>query len=186
MEDKEIVELFFKRDQSAIDKTQEKYGDYCLAIAINILSNRQDAEECVNDALMNLWNSVPPVRPDSLQAFLGALTRCAGLKKWRDGRALKRGGGETAAALEELGECVASAGLPEREVEARELGRAVNDFVMTLKKVERNVFICRYWFMKPVGEISRQFGFSQSKVKSMLQRTRGKLRDFLIKEGMYD
>ncbi len=186
MEDERIVELLFARDQSALAEVERKYGGWCRAVAGNILTDPEDAKECVNDALMNLWRSVPPERPKSLKAFLGSLTRCAGLKRYRDSRAEKRGGGETALALEELSECVPSGSTPEREAEARELGRAVNDFVMSLKTDERNVFISRYWYLQPVGAISRRFGFSESKVKSMLHRTRKKLKERLIREGIYD
>lgn len=186
MEDEEIIGLYFARSQSAIAETSKKYGRYCYSIAYNILSNHQDAEECVNDALMNTWKSIPPQRPVKLRAFVGELTRCAGLKKWRDAHAGKRGGGEVALALEELDECVSSGHMPEQEVEAEELGDAVNTFVMSLGATERSVFICRYWYMKSIRDIAAQFEFSESKVKSMLSRTRSKLKNYLIKEKIYD
>lgn len=186
MEDREIVGLFLARDQTAIAETAEKYGGYCYAIAFNILSNRQDAEECVSDALMGLWNSIPPQRPVVLSAFVGTLARRASLKKWRSNRAAKRGGGETAIALDELGDVLSDDCDPGRVLDERELSLAIHAFLLTLRAAERNVFLSRYWYIKPIGEIARQCGFTEAKVRSMLHRTRKKLKDYLIKEDLYD
>ena len=184
MDDGMIVELFFARDHSAIDETAKKYGRFARSIAQNILPSPQDAEECVNDALYNMWNSIPPERPVALKAFFASLTRCACLKKQRELRAGKRGGGETALALDELEDCVPSGSAPDREVEAKELARAVGAFVRTLGGAERNIFICRYWYIMPVGAIARRYGYSVSRVKSTLFRTRKKLREYLVREEL--
>lgn len=186
MEDREIIDLFWARDQAALAETAEKYGGYCYAIAFRILSDRQDAEECVNDALMGLWNSIPPQRPAVLSAFVGTLVRRASLRKWRSDRAAKRGGGETALALEELGDVLSDGRDPDRELDERELSRAIHAFLRSLRAAERNVFLSRYWYIRSIGEIARQYGFTEAKVRSMLYRTRKKLKNYLIKECGYE
>lgn len=186
MEDREIVDLFWARDQAALAETAEKYGKYCYTIAFNILSDRRDAEECVSDALMGLWNSIPPHRPAVLAAFVGTVVRRASLRKWRSNRAAKRGGGETALALDELGDILPDGRDPDRVLDERELKCAVHAFLLKLKATERNVFLSRYWYVRPINEIARRYGFSEAKVRSMLHRTRKKLKDYLIKEGLYE
>lgn len=186
MEDREIIALYNKRDERAVEETQRKYGRFCLSIARSILGSDEDAEESVNDACMNAWNSIPPHVPEVLPAFLGRLTRCASLKKWRDARAQKRGGGQTALVYEELSECVPGRETVESRVEAKELAGLINDFAAALPDAERMVFVRRYWYFDSVEDIARRFGFSVSKVKSMLFRGRNKLRSKLEKEGVFN
>lgn len=186
MEDKQIVDLYLARSENAITETASKYRRYCYAIAYNILANCGDAEECVNDTYLGAWNSIPPCQPAILSTFLGKITRRLAIKKWQKEHAAKRGGGEIVIALEELEECIPAGQNIEQEIETAELGKKINEFVMSLPLTERNVFICRYWYMDAISEICQQFGFSQSKVKSMLQRTRNKLQVYLEKEGVYD
>lgn len=183
MEDCQIVSLYWERNEQAIQATAAKYGRYCYAISYNIISNREDAEECVNDTYMTAWEIIPPHRPSVLATFLGKITRRISLNKWRDQNRGKRGGGEVPLALDELSECVPSADTTERSVELRALTQAINCFLDTLPEVERDVFVCRYWFLASVAEIGSKFGISDSKAKSMLFRTRGKLRHYLMKEG---
>lgn len=183
MEDFEIVDLYWARSEDAVRQTAEKYGRYCRAIAYRILSNREDAQESVNDTYLAAWNAMPPHRPAALQMFLGKITRRLSLKKWRDQTRQKRGGGQTALVLEELSESVpAGTGVEDQILEA-ELVQALNRFLGSLPKTERRVFLRRYWYLDSTGGIGRDFGFSPSKVKSMLHRTRGKLRRFLEEEG---
>ena len=182
MEDARIVELYWARSERAIDETSAKYGKYCYAIAHNILANAEDADESVNDTYLAAWNSIPPHRPAILSTFLGKIARRISIDKWRARSAEKRGGGELALALDELSECVPSDTNVEQIVEAEELGKAIDRFVMALPIMERRVFICRYWYLDPVASICHQFGFSQSKVKVMLHRTRKSLRSYLEKE----
>ncbi|MCE5235356.1 MAG: RNA polymerase sigma factor [Clostridiaceae bacterium] len=184
MEDGDIVALYWARSESAIFETAAKYGGYCRAIAYNILFNAEDAEESVNDAYMAAWNSMPPHRPSILSAFLGKLTRRIAIDRWRRRGAEKRGGGEMAFALDELAECIPSGHDVEREILSAELEEAVRAFVKTLPGTERWVFIGRYWFLKPISELGGKFGFCESKVKSMLYRTRKKLMLYLRKEGV--
>ena len=176
MEDVHIIELFWARSETAIGATSAKYGKYCYTIAYNILANAEDADESVNDTYLNAWNSIPPHRPSNLATFLGKITRRIAIDKWRSRSAEKRGGGEIPLALDELSDCIPAKSSVEQEVETEELEQGMNDFVMALPITERRVFICRYWYLDSISSISQQFGFSQSKVKVMLHRTRKDLR----------
>lgn len=184
MEDKQIVALYLQRKERAIDETAAKYGNYCFSIAHNILDNYEDAEETVSDTYVGAWNAIPPHRPMNLGTFLGKITRRLAIKRWRANRTQKRGGGEMALALEELAGCIPSEQNPERDMELADLSRALNRFLTDLPQTERSVFICRYWYLEPIQTIARRNGFSQSKVKSMLSRTRKKLQTHLEKEGI--
>lgn len=184
MEDNRIIELYWERSENAISETSEKYGKYCYAIAYNILSNAEDADESVNDTYLDAWNTMPPHRPTILSTFLGKITRRIAIDKWRGRTARKRGRGETALALDELADCVPSSHDVEREVEEHELVNTLNAFLSKLPLYERDVFICRYYFLLPISEISGKFNYSQSKTKSMLSRTRKKLLAYFEKEGL--
>ena len=182
MEDQGIVELFFDRSEQAIVETDKKYGGYCYTIAYNILASREDSEESVSDTYFSAWNTIPPRKPTLLQAFLGKITRHISIDRWRKQSAQKRGGKEMILALEELGECLDTRGM-EAEITSRELTRVLNGFLASLSETERNVFLCRYWYMDTIETIAKITRFSQSKVTSMLHRTRGKLRKKLEEEG---
>lgn len=183
MEDNRIVNLYWVRSEDAIAETSKKYGRYCYAIAYNILSNAEDADESVNDTYLDAWHNMPPHRPSILSAFLGKITRRISIDKWRERTADKRGGGEIVLALDELADCIPSGHSVEHEVEAAVLEKVINDFVMSLPLMERRVFICRYWYLDPISAIAGQFGFSQSKVKMMLHRQRQKLLSILESEA---
>lgn len=184
MEDKQIVELYLRRDERAIDETAKKYGSYCFSIANNILDNYEDTEETVSDTYVAGWHAIPPHRPMNLGTFLGKITRRLAIKRWRANHTLKRGGGEMPLVLEELAGCVPADNDLERELETAELSRILNRFVGQLPKTERTVFVCRYWYLDSIEMIAKRYGFSQSKVKSMLSRTRKKLQTYLEKEGI--
>ena len=169
MEDEQIVALYWARSERAIRESMSKYGAYCQAIACNILSFRSDAEEAVNDTWLGAWNAMPPAQPAILRTFLGKITRRVSLKRLRDLYREKRGGGQVELALEELDECVS--------------GGSTRRFVDGLPQTERRVFLCRYWYLDPITAISQRFGFSESKVKSMLSRSRKKLQAYLRKEN---
>lgn len=183
MDDRSIVELYLGRDEEAIAQTDKKYGRYCYAIAYNILTNPEDAEESVSDAYMTAWNQIPPHRPSVLATFLGKITRNISIDRWRARSADKRGGGEVPLVLEELKECVAGVQNVELEFERKEIMSAYLKFLNALPITERRVFLCRYWYVESIEEIADKFGFSRSKVKTMLHRTRAKLRKQLAKEG---
>ena len=183
MEDNRIVDLYWQRNERAISETAAKYGKYLHSISFQILQNAEDAEECVNDTYNDAWQSMPPHRPSILSTFLGKITRRISIDLWRKNSAEKRGGSEIALALDELEECVAGTDDVETEVERRELQRKLNAFLLRLPRVDRQVFMCRYWYMDSISEIAIQFDYSESKIKSMLYRTRNKLRAMLEKEG---
>ena len=183
MEDHQIIDLYWKRAENAIAETAKKYGTYCRAIAYGILHSHEDAEESVNDTWLGAWNSMPPHRPNILSAFLGRITRRLSIDKWRTLNAGKRGGGQLTLALEELNECIPSGSDPAAAVELQELTAAIDRFLDSLPDLERHVFLCRYWYLHTISAIAERFSFSESKVKSMLHRTRSKLRTYLEKEG---
>lgn len=183
MDDSQIVQLYWDRSESAIAETEAKYGKYCYRIAYNILTNKEDAEESVNDTYLKAWNEIPPKRPAILSTFLGKLTRNLSIDKWRSRNAYKRGGGEIMLALEELEDCVIGTESVEASHLQHELIKAYGRFLDNLPATDRRVFLLRYWNMESVDSIAEKFGFSQSKVKSMLHRTRNKLRLLLIEEG---
>ena len=184
MEDGRIVDLYWARDERALAETESKYGGYCRAIARNILADGEDVRECVNDTWLGAWNAMPQDRPARLGAYLGCITRRIALNRRKAASAVKRGGGQVPLALEELAQCVPASEDVSSRLELKELTAAVNGFVKGLPDTERRVFLCRYWYLDPVADIGARFGFSQSKVKSMLARTRKRLRAYLEKEEL--
>lgn len=184
MEDRQIIDLYWRRSESAISETAVKYGNYLHAIAYNILTSREDAQECVSDTYLAAWNRLPPQRPAILSAFLGKITRYISISRWRRRSADKRGGGEMPIALEELEACVADGMDVEAAYQRKETVAAVNRFLDTLGDEERNIFLRRYWFLDSAQDIAARYGISQSKVSTTLHRTRTKLRGCLEKEGL--
>ena len=184
MEDDAIIQLFWERSERAIEETKIKYGKYCHSIAFNILGNPEDSEECVNDTYLRVWNSIPPNRPQILTAYVGKVTRNLALDRVRARTADRRGGGETALALDELEDCVSGGDQLTRREDSREIISALNGFLETLTADERNVFMRRYWSMEPVADIARRCGMSESRAASMLHRMRGRLKKYLLKEGI--
>lgn len=184
MEDEKIIELYFERNESAISETAEKYGNYLYKIAFNILSDNEDSEESVNDTYMSVWNTIPPEKPNVFSAFLSKITRYISLNRYRAGKAEKRGGGEIDAAFEEIEECVPDKSNIYDEIETKELAEIISDYLKKLPETERKIFVCRYYYLDSLSDISKQFGFSQSKVASMLHRTRKKILSNLKKEGV--
>ena len=183
MNDENIVALFWNRDESAVAEAQKQYGDYCLYIADNVLHDARDAEECVDDALLAAWNSIPPNRPESFRVYLGTLVRNAALDRWRRGNAKKRKQASVSS-LEELQE-LASACDVEQTVGANELSRLITEYLNTLGEIERSVFVRRYWCYESIESICERYGFGKSKVKMMLKRMRDDLAAYLKKEGHY-
>ena len=184
MNDKDIIELFLARNESALTETDRKFRKYCRKTAQNILGNENDADEAVNEAYLGLWNSIPPHIPENLAAYLGKITRNISLKILRSRKSQKHGNGEAEFVFEELEECVKSQQNVEKSIEMNELGCFINKFLEKLPDTERRIFMCRYWYFDSIADISKRFGFSQSKVKSMLMRTRKKLRIMLEKEEL--
>ncbi len=179
MEDSQIIELYNMRNPQAVDETHSKYGQLCYMIADGILHSREDSEECVNDAYMAVWNSIPPQNPVHFSAYLCGIVRNQSLKKYEYSHAKKRNK-NVDIPLEEL-ESV----LPDQtknaveQLESKELAEAISSFLRTLSSDDRNIFLQRYWFFRKVNQIASDFSCSQSKVKSSLFRTRNKLAEFL-------
>ena len=183
MDDIKIVQLYWVRDQNAITETEAKYGNYCTSIAINILGNNEDAEECVNDTYMNTWNSMPPHRPTMLSTFLGKITRNLSFNRYKHNNADKRGGSEISAVLDELSECVSGKNNVEQEIEYKELVKAIDSFLDTLSPEKRSIFVCRYWYTDSISEIAKQFHMRENTVSMTLNRIRLKLKKYLIDGG---
>ena len=182
MEDERIIELYFDRNERALEETQKKYGAYCHTVAAAILADPRDSEECVNDTYLQAWNAIPPARPQYFAAFLAKITRNLALSRYRANHREKRGGGNVTAVLEELEHCLpAPGGDPAEDMVIRE---ALNAFVRTLPAATRDVFLQRYWFMRPIAEIAAAAGMKESRVKMLLLRTRERLREHLAREGI--
>lgn len=184
MDDQQIVELYWRRDEAAIFATETKYGRYCRRIAANILADNQDAEECVNDTWLSAWNSMPPHRPFHLPGFLGKITRSLAVDAVRSHSAQKRGGGTYQMALEELTDCVPTVPGADEVAEDRELVEIINRFLRTLSERDCNIFLRRYWYVDSLENIARRYGLKENTVKTCLFRTRSKLRAYLEKEGI--
>jgi RNA polymerase sigma-70 factor (ECF subfamily) len=183
MQDNKIVDLYFARDEQAIAQTSAKYNTYCMNIAMNILHNREDSEECVNDTLLAAWNSIPPHRPENLSAFLGKLTRNFSINRHKANHAERRGGGEFALSLEELDECIEDPRTLGDDPE--ELGRIISEFLYTQPKEMRQVFVRRYFHSESISDIAEYFDMTESKVKSILHRMRHSLKPYLTEHGIH-
>ncbi len=185
MEDHEIIEHFWERDESAIRETSRKFGSYCRSIANGILKNHEDSEDCVNEALMRVWESIPPKKPSSLGAFIGRITKNIALERIKSSMREKRGGGELTLVYEELEEIISGSGSVEDEAERKDMMSAISSFLRKSSDVNRRTFVLRYWYCRSVGEIARELGIKEENAYMILSRMRGKLRDHLKKEG-YD
>lgn len=184
MDDREILELYNARSESAIARTDEKYGGYCRAIAFQILSDKQDTEECVNDTYYRAWNLIPPNCPPCLKTFLGRITRRLSFHMFEKRLAAKRGGGELPLVLDELSECVPAVQDTENTVDAMLLAETVNAFLKQLSVEERYIFVHRCWYVEPMREIADSLGITENYTKVLLHRTRQKLKRVLEKEGI--
>lgn len=185
MKDKDIIALYFKRNPEALSATAKKYGKYCTSIARNILGNKEDAEECVNDTYLNAWNSIPPSQPAVLSSFLGTITRNLAFNKYKYNHVKKRGSGEVSAVLDELEECISGLNNVEQEMDRLELMDAINSFLDTLSPKKRNIFVCRYWYSDSLESIAGRFGMTKGNVSITLNRLRTKLKDYLLERGFH-
>lgn len=183
MEDTQIIMLYNRRDESAVAETSKKHGAACEIMAGRILSNTQDIEECVNDALMHAWNAIPPENPLNLGAYLVTITRNIALNMLKRNNRIKRGNGQATQVLDELYDCIHASEDIEESLDERLLTQTLDDFLAQLSYDARTVFVQRYIAMLSVSEIAEQYKFSESKVKSILMRTRKKLRKYLQQEG---
>ena len=183
MEDRKIVDLYWQRDENAIPETAAKFGGYCRTIAYNILSDAEDAEECLNDTWLAAWNDIPPSRPNSLKAYLGRLTRNLAITRWRYAHAGKRNGG-VEVLLSELEDCVpASAGV-EEALEEKELSGLISRWLDGLDREDRALFVRRYWYGVRVKDLAGEAGVRENKIAQRLFRLRKELRRCLEQEGV--
>ena len=185
MQDENIVELYWLRSETAIRETEQKYGPYLSKIAYNILNNIDDSRESVNDTYLKAWNRMPPQKPSVLKTYLGKITRQLSIDIFRTRNRKKRGMSQYAVSLSELEECIPSNHSVEREIELQFLGKTINEFLYTLSEQSRHIFVCRYYFCDSIKDISAFFAMSESKVKSILHRTRLSLKNHLESEGFF-
>lgn len=183
MDDSQIVKLFLERSEQAIAELSDKYGARCRRIAENVLGDREDAEECVNDAYLAVWNTVPPQRPDPLFTYLGRIVRNLAIKRYHANTAKKRNGVYDAA-LDEIADCIPSPGSVGEELDARETARSVNRFLSGLDRESRILFVRRYWYADSIDELAALFHTGKHNVSVRLSRLRKKLKKHLLKEGV--
>lgn len=183
MEDREIVDLYWKRDEEAIRATEEKYGAYLFRIAQNILGNEEDSRECVNDTYFKAWSAMPEDRPERLSSYLSKIVREGAYDIWRYRHREKRKNSEMTLSLSELDECLSGGETTEETVDHHLLAEAISRFLKTLPEDSMATFVGRYYYADPVKDIARSLGMSESGMKSLLHRLRKKLKEYLEKEG---
>ncbi len=183
MQDAQIIELFWQRNEAAIEETDKKYGRYLTAIAYNVLADLEDSKESVNDTYLSAWNSIPPQKPGVLSAYLAKITRGVSIDILRRRVRSKRVPSECITSLSELSDCVTDGQNVEQEIDMKQLAASINKFIRELPDEARHAFIGRYFYMDPLREVARYCGMSESKVKSLLYRTRCSLKAHLQKEG---
>lgn len=183
MEDEKIVQLYLERNEQAIPETASKYGNYCSFIAKNILGDKEDVEECINDTYFNTWNAIPPHKPKMLSTFLGKIVRNLAFNKYKYNTAEKRGGKEVALVLDELAGCVSGKEDVEQEYEYKELISTINRFLSELPAEKRNIFVCRYWYADSIADIAARYDMNKASVAMILKRLRTKLHNYLVERG---
>ncbi len=182
MYDAEIIEQLFSRNEAALKEVEASYGKLCSKIARNILHDGSDREECINDIYLNIWNAIPPNRPQNLPAFIAKLARNTCLKRVKFNTAAKRSS-DAEISISELEEILPDTAA-EFDITDEDLGKLLNCFLQNEKEESRNVFLRKYWFFDSIQDIAKRYSFSESKVKSMLYHTRLRLKEYLIKEGI--
>ena len=183
MSDEQIVELYWQRDERAIRETDRKYQHFLLTVAHNILRDAQDCEECLNDTYLEAWNAIPPTRPKVLQAFLATIMRRTAIDRYKTGKRQKRIDSELTVALSEVEEFLADGSDPAAELDAHELGRVISEFIRALPKRRMYIFMSRYYTARPIGEIARLLGCSESTVNKEIAAIKRDLKEMLEKEG---
>lgn len=183
LDDKRIIELFLERSEQAIIELSKKYGSICSKVAFNILNNTQDTEECVNDAYLGIWNTIPPQNPNPLLSYVCRIVRNLAIKKYHKNTAAKRNSIYDVA-LDELENCFPSFASVEDEFNANELARIIDRFLATLDEENQMMFVRRYWYSDSISDIAKRFQTSNNHVSVRLLRTREKLKAYLKKEGL--
>ncbi len=184
VDDEMIIEMFFERSERGIRELDIKYGKICRDLSYNIVGSREDAEECVNDAYLGAWNAIPPARPNPLLSYTLKIVRNISLKNCRRRGSAKRNS-SYALALEEIETCVMDPNTVETEMEARELARIIGEFLDTLTRENRVIFMRRYWFAESHRDIAKFMGLSEKNVSVRLTRIRGKLKEYLTEREVF-
>lgn len=182
MSDQAIIDLYWKRDQNAISETEKAYGNYCHTIAFNILTNREDAAECVNDTWFKAWQAIPPARPRYFSAWLAKITRNLSLQRLQSRNAQKRGGGQAEIVIHELDDVIANSN-PAENTEARELAAVISEYLLSLSQEKRLLFIGRYFYFHSIRELSRHVGLRENNINTLLYRIRQELKKYLQERG---
>lgn len=182
MDDKTIIQHYWDREERAISETADKYGVFCYSIAEDILNNREDANECVNDTYLKMWNAIPPKWPKVFPAFIGRIVRNLSYNRYVMTKTLKRGGGQIEIVLDELEECIPDNSL-NIETDVNELKEAIEAFIDTLSERNRKIFVRRYWLTENVGYIAKKMNMSENSVSAALKRMRKKLQVYLAERG---
>lgn len=185
MTDERIVELYWNRDETAIAETQSKYGRYLTKIAYNILNDREDSLESVNDTYMHAWKSIPPHRPNVFSAYLAKITRRVSIDILRRKSRGKRIPSEYTFSLSELDDVLSDRTSLEAQIEVEELAKSIQAYLRTISPEARQLFVGRYFFLDSLKDVAAYCGMRESKAKSMLYRTRCGLKAYLEKEGYY-
>jgi len=183
MQDAQIIDLYWNRDERAIVESDRHYGAYCRKIAMNILNSHEDAEECVNDTWHNTWNNIPPQKPNSLAAFFGRIIRNLSISRFRANRAQKRFDGITIL-LSELDECVPARESVMQEIEGKMLSETIDGWLAQLPKDDRILFVRRYWFGEAVNALAEEYGCSQNQMAQRMMRLRKALKSTLDQGGI--
>lgn len=181
MDDRQIVRLFWERDEAAIAEAERKYGSLCLGIATRLLSDSEDARECVNEALYQAWSRIPPQRPEKLGPWLGKVVRNIAVSLWRRNHRQKRYNG-LEQALSELEDCVPSRENVQQEIEGAELSERINRWLASLEKADRILFVRRYWYDIPLAGLAKEAGMPPERLAQKMYRLRQGLKAFLEKE----
>ena len=182
MGDEQIVELYWQRDEQAIKETDRKYQHFLLTVAHNILRDGRDCEECLNDTYLGAWNAMPPARPKVLQAFLATIMRRTAIDRYKAGKRQKRIDSELTVALSEVEEFLADGSDPAAELDARELGRVISEYIRSLPRRRMYIFLSRYYTARPIGEIAKLLGCSESTVNKEIAAIKRGLKEALEKE----
>ena len=185
MSDEELITLFFLRSEDAIHETAKKYGRYCYTISYDILKNKEDAEECVNDAYLKLWNSIPPHSPKSLLAYLSVIVRNIALSRYEYYAAKKRNVPITYSVVSEMRECIPDRSNIEESINSWFIAETVEEFLTQLSENNRNIFICRYWLCLSIKEICQKLNLSENIIKVSLHRSRIKLKRLLLERRIF-
>ena len=183
MDDKTIVSLYLSRNESAITETDKKYGKYLLKIAYNVLNDSEDSKESVNDTYLAAWNSIPPNIPEILSVYLSRITRRISIDIFRKKNSQKRKSSQLTYSLDEMSDCTSNTPEPDEIIENKRLSESISAYLYSVSEVQRNIFICRYYYFDSVKDIAKYCNVTESNVKTTLHRLRNGLREYLLKEG---